>query len=153
MVIDWWIVAIRKAIDSIRAVLQASTINEQASHHKIKFIDWFDAVALFSTFLNYIRSEYSIYINAFALAFYCWIVCALCMRNEIDHKDLVIDVFFAVCFCCCWCFFCFCYSRIDNCLITSFARNCNVQSHFARGMNDQWGARERQQVEHTLQSQ
>lgn len=26
--------------------------------------------------------------------------------------------------------FCFCYGRIDNCLITSFARNCNVQSHF-----------------------
>lgn len=52
--------------------------------------------------------------------------CLLCMWNEIDHKDLVIDVFVV-----CSVFFVFSYSRIDNCLITSFARNCNVQSHFA----------------------
>lgn len=100
-------------------LMHNKAINSDIPGKTSKFIDWFDSFFgfLFHSFCfvfrNVLRSEHSIFVLVWRLLLY-WNAC----ENEIDHKDLVIDVFV------------FLFGLIDNCLITSFARNCNVQSHF-----------------------
>ena len=73
-----------------------------------KFIDWFDLIlcccrgpVIFSSFFSDFLKLYTF--RTFDLfKCICIGIIALCMWNEIDHKDLVIDVFVV---CCCWFFF------------------------------------------------